>query len=260
MKNRLIKNIVDIGFDAEEGHIPSALSILDILEVVYGKILNLDLIKKQSINRDYFILSKGHGCLALYTILEKFKLMNKKELENFCSFNGKLGGHPDSTKNKFIECSTGSLGHGLPMSLGIAFGKKMQNIKGRVITLIGDGECNEGSVWETALLASHHNVKNLTCIIDHNKSTDRALKIDSLLKKFLAFNWDAIIVDGHDHESIYKALKKNQKKPLAIIANTIKGKGISFMENNPEWHHKKIDSLIKKKIYKNLKFDEKTIR
>ena len=140
------------------------------------------------------------------------------------------------------------------MSLGIAYGKKINKLQGRVITLIGDGECNEGSVWETAMLASHHKINNLICIIDHNKSTDRALKVDNLQTKFKAFNWDSFVVDGHNQEKLLNLINKKQKKPLAIIANTIKGKGIDFMENNPEWHHKNIDKENLKKIYKDLKF------
>lgn len=253
-KNKLIQNIININFNALEGHIPSALSILDILDVVYGKILNLKLIKKKSSNRDFFILSKGHGCLSLYVVLYKYNLLSKKDLLSFCKFNSRLGGHPDSTKNEFIEASTGSLGHGLPMSLGIAFGKKIKKLKGKVITLIGDGECNEGSIWESAMLASHHKIDNLICIVDHNKSTNRSLMIDDLSNKFRAFNWDTYVVDGHNQNKILNLLKKKQNKPVAIIANTIKGKGIGFMENNPEWHHKNIDSETRKKIFKDLKF------
>ena len=245
MKNRLIKNIVDIGFDAEEGHIPSALSILDILEVVYGKILNLDLIKKQSINRDYFILSKGHGCLALYTILEKFKLMNKKELENFCSFNGKLGGHPDSTKNKFIECSTGSLGHGLPIGIGIALAGKIRKLQYKTIILLSDGENNEGSVWEGAMFAAANKLSNLSVIIDYNKwqatgRSNEVLQLDPLADKWTAFGWNTVEVEGHDISILQKTLEDtiSLEKPTCIIAHTIKGKGVSFMEDDNNWHYR----------------------
>ena len=126
--------------------------------------------------------------------------------------------------------------------------KKIKKEKGKVFVLIGDGECNEGTIWESLLLASHHNLNNLICIVDKNKSTDRALKIDNLKKKFLSFNWDCLVIDGHDRSLLVKSIYKQRKKPLAIIANTIKGKGVPFMENNPEWHHKKVDLKTIKKF------------
>lgn len=253
MRNKLIAKIINSALAGGEGHVPSALSILDIVNSLYEKIMNLDLIKKQSKHRDFFILSKGHGCMALYVVLEKFKLIKKNDLDNFCSFNGILGGHPDSTKNKYIEASTGSLGHGLPISVGISFAKKKLNYSGSVYSLVGDGECNEGSIWESAMLASFYKLNNLKCIVDHNKSTNRALNIDSIYKKFLSFNWEAKIIDGHNKKEIISALKMKTTKPLAIIANTTKGKGINFMEQNPEWHHKKIDISIRDKIIKKIK-------
>lgn len=252
MKNNLIKKIIKSAFVGGEGHVPSALSILDIVFNLYKNVLNLNLIRKQSKNCDFFLLSKGHGCMALYAVLERFKFITNKDLNNFCSFSSRLGGHPNSTKVKYIEASTGSLGHGLPMSVGIAFAKKKKNYTGDVYTLIGDGECNEGSIWEAALLASFYQLNNLKCIIDHNKSTNRALKIDSIYKKFKSFNWDAVIIDGHNDKEITNSLKLKKNKPLAIIAKTIKGKGIKIMENNPEWHHKKIDNFTKNLILKNL--------
>lgn len=127
----------------------------------------------------------------------------------------------------------------------------MLNIKSKIIALVGDGECNEGSIWETCMVANHHKLNNLICIVDKNKSSDRALNIDNLKSKFKSFGWDAVDINGHSHKEIFKAIKINSKKPLAIIAHTIKGKGISFMENNPEWHHKTLskdllDQIINK--------------
>ena len=231
-----------------EGHVPSALSILDIVSVIYESVLNLNLIKKNSLHRDYFILSKGHGSLALYVILEKFKLISKKELYKFCDFKGKLGGHPDSTKIKAIESSTGSLGHGLPFGVGVAFAKKIKNYRGKVFVLVGDGECNEGSIYESMLLANHHKLNNLVCIIDDNNSSTRVLNIQNISKKFNSFGWKVINIDGHNKKKIKKSLLFSSSKPLAIIAKTLKGKGVKFMENNPEWHHKKITKDILKQI------------
>lgn len=238
MNNNLISRIAELSYKAKEGHIPSALSILDIIWVIYDKIININLIKHHSQNRDFFILSKGHGCLAHYVVLEKKGIVSKKDLDTFCKYRSHFGGHPDSRKIKGVECSTGSLGHGFPFAAGIAYGNKLLNIKSKIIALVGDGECNEGSIWETCMIANHHKLNNLICIVDKNKSSDRALNIDNLKSKFKSFGWDAVDINGHSHKEIFKAIKIKSNKPLAIIAHTIKGKGISFMENNPEWHHK----------------------
>ena len=141
------------------------------------------------------------------------------------------------------------MGHGFPFASGIALAKKIKNQKGKVFCLIGDGECNEGTIWETCMIASHHKLDNLICIIDKNKSTDRALIVDDLKKKFSAFGWDAHVINGHKESLLIKTINKQKKKPLVIIANTIKGKGVSFMENNPEWHHKKINDQTIEKIF-----------
>ena len=252
MTKKLISRIAELSLIGKEGHVPSALSILDIIWVIYNKIININLLKRRSRKRDFFILSKGHGCLAQYVVLEKKGIISKKDLNTFCKYKSNFGGHPDSNKIEGIECSTGSLGHGFPFAAGVAYGNKLLNIKSKVITLVGDGECNEGSIWETAMIANHHKLNNLICIIDKNKSSDRALKIDDLKSKFKSFGWRAINIDGHSQKEIFKALNIKSKKPIAIIANTIKGKGINFMENNPEWHHKILNQdLFKKIILKN---------
>ena len=252
MTKKLISRIAELSVIGKEGHVPSALSILDIIWVIYNKIININLLKRRSRKRDFFILSKGHGCLAQYVVLEKKGIIFKKDLNKFCKYNSNFGGHPDSNKIEGIECSTGSLGHGFPFAAGVAYGNKLLNIKSKVITLVGDGECNEGSIWETCMIASHHKLNNLICIVDKNKSSDRALKIDDLKSKFKSFGWHAVNIDGHSHKEIFKALNIKSKKPLAIIANTIKGKGINFMENNPEWHHKNLNQdLFNQIILKN---------
>jgi len=248
-KNNLKKNILLCSYFSKEGHVPSALSILDILDVLYGRFINLSKLKKQCLDRDYFILSKGHGCLALYSVFLKYGLISSKNLFKFCNKDSILGGHPDSTKLKYIEASTGSLGHGLPFSLGISYAKKIKNLKGNVFTLIGDGECNEGTIWESAMIASHHSLNNLICLIDYNKSTNKFLNIDSLYKKFKSFGWSVDEINGHNKNQIFSSLKKKSNLPRVIICNTIKGKGVNFMENNPEWHHK---SLTKEELLKIL--------
>lgn len=227
-RNKLIKRIVEVAYKAKEGHIPSSLSILDILYVLYDKFIVLD---------EHFILSKGHASLGLYTILEHFNLL-EDNLDDFCKFNSKLGGHP-TNKIKNIQASTGSLGHGLPMAVGIALSEKIKGTNNKVYCIIGDGETNEGTIWESALLASNHKLDNLYVILDYNRSNDRALKLDNLKDKFKAFGWVVNTVDGHNDYEIEIALSSYaQDIPKMIIANTIKGYGIKMMENNHEWHHK----------------------
>jgi len=228
-KKNLIKKILELSYKKKEGHIGSSLSILDILYVLYKHKVN------QAKNK--FILSKGHASLALYVILDYFNLL-ECDIDTFCDFDSNIGGHPSSIL-KNVEVSSGSLGHGLPIGVGMALANKINNSNDKIYVLIGDGESNEGSVWEAALLASHHKLDNLICIMDHNHSGDRAVSIDSIVKKFEAFNWHCIEIDGHCEDEILKALNTSvDYKPVFILANTIKGHGIKIMENNPEWHHK----------------------
>lgn len=247
---KLIKRILEIAYLSKEGHIPTSLSILDILYVLYNDVLEKD--------NDHFILSKGHASLGLYVILEHFGLL-EHNLNDFCKFNSELGGHP-SNKVKYIEASTGSLGHGLPMGVGMAMGEKIKNTDNKTFVIIGDGESNEGTIWESALLASHHKLNNLFCIMDHNRSNDRALKMNNMIAKFTAFNWDCIEIDGHSTNYILKALKAlrtGSEKPVFILANTVKGYGVKCMENNPEWHHKIPNQEEYNNIIKEL--NEKTV-
>jgi transketolase len=226
MKKDLIVKILTLANKKKEGHIGSSLSILDILLVLYKDYIN---------KNNKFVLSKGHASLGLFVVLEYFGLL-ESDLNTFCDFNSEFGGHP-CNKVKHVETSTGSLGHGLPIAVGMALGNKIQKVEGNVYVLIGDGESNEGSVWEAAMLASHHKLNNLVCIMDYNHSGDRAIRIDSVYEKFKAFGWDCVEIDGHSEAQIKSALIVTNK-PLFILANTIKGKGIKVMENNPEWHHK----------------------
>lgn len=234
---REIKNIRKMillsAYKAQEGHIASAYSILDILFVLYNSII-------QTAKDDKFILSKGQASLALYAVLAQQGLINSDDLINhYCEYDSDFGGHPDRNKVGGVLTSTGSLGHGLAMSVGLAMSESLNNSLGRIYCLIGDGEANEGSIWESALLASHHNLNNLTCIVDYNHSTDRALSMGDIGQKFEAFGWQVTSINGHNHAQIKNALLiKPKSRPLCIIANTIKGNGCKTMENNPEWHHK----------------------
>lgn len=245
----LRRKMIEVASSAKEGHLPSSLSILDLLWVLYSEILQIDPKNPTAHNRDRFILSKGHASLGLYAVLSEFGFFDVSELSTFGKFSSRLGGHPDTTKVPGAEASTGSLGHGFPMAVGAALAMKIQKNPAKVFCIVGDGECNEGSIWESALIASHHKLDNLTCIVDFNHSTDRALQLGDLVKKFESFGWKAISINGHDHEEIRNAFTQNEK-PLAIIAETIKGYGCKSLENNPSWHHRspsseEVEGLIK---------------
>jgi transketolase len=233
------EKIVLFSTQAKEGHIPSALSILDLLWCLYDSVLKL---RPFDENRDVFIMSKGHASIGLYSVLAHKGLIDGNSLSSFASFNSMLGGHPDRNKVPFVEASTGSLGHGMPIAVGVALAKKISKLNGSAYALVGDGECNEGSIWESSLLAAEHQLNNLCCIVDHNHTTDRALSIDSVADKFKAFGWEVIEIDGHDHRQILDAFSyfsnRKNSKPFCIVANTTKGFGIKTMENTPEWHHK----------------------
>ena len=204
---------------SNEGHVPSAFSILDILYSLYillPKTSNIDFTKN-----DIFVLSKGHAALALYAILEEAKIIGPEWADTFGDFESNFGGHPDMNKIPGVKASTGSLGHGLPITLGKILAKRTQNVEFRAYCLIGDGELNE-----------------LTVIIDSNASGDRALNLGSLESKFDSLGFDTKNIDGHSHKDLVSNFANcHDYKPTAVIAQTIKGYGISEMENNPAWHH-----------------------
>lgn len=239
MRERILDMIVRRG----EGHLPSAFSIVDIVEYLYDHVLRVDPQQPHWPDRDYFILSKGHGCAALYVVLEKHGFLRAEQLDAYATFDSILGGHPDRTKVPGAEASTGSLGHGLSMAVGLAMGLRVLGKTNRVFVLVGDAECNEGMVWEAALVASHRALGSLVCIVDNNRSADKVLPVKNFAEKFAAFGWHAVEMDGHDQaefRSTFDALRPSlEGKPTAIIANTIKGKGVSFMEADfGKWHHK----------------------
>jgi len=238
MMKKLRRTIIRMATKAGEGHIPSALSILDIIWVLYDRIMRTNPNFPKDGDRDRFILSKGHGSLALYSVLAEKGFFPVDELSTFAKYDSRLGGHPDCNKVPGVEASTGSLGHGFPLGVGMALGMRLSKNKRHVYVLVGDAECNEGSIWEAALLAAHHKLSNITCIIDYNHSTDRALELGNLEAKFLSFGWHALSVNGHDHNDLYDALVQTANgRPKAIIAETIKGFGCTLMANNPAWHH-----------------------
>lgn len=243
---KIRKSVIEMKFISQSSHIGSALSCIDILAVIYFKILNLNKNNLKDQDRDRFILSKGHAVSALYAVLAEKGFFKKKVLNNYCKNGSKLSGHPTKDCLPGIEVSTGSLGHGLPMGTGMALAGKGDKRKYRVFVLMSDGECDEGSNWEAALFASHHKLDNLVAIIDYNKfqafgKTNEVLNLEPLKDKWVAFGWNVQEIDGHNFKEIEESLCSLMPgKPNIIIANTIKGKGVSFMEGKLEWHYKSL--------------------
>jgi transketolase len=248
IQKEIRKSILRISSSSKTSHVGSALSCVDIILVLYKHF-----IKKKNI----FILSKGHACLAYYCVLEKFGFISSKILKSYGKNNSILMSHV-SHKVPGVEFSTGSLGHGLPFATGRALAEKIDKTNNNIYVLISDGELNEGTTWESLLFASFHKLDNLFVIIDYNKIqsldlTDNILKLEPLNKKFKSFNCNVLNIDGHSIEQIYRSLsKKNKNKPCIIIANTIKGKGVSYMENKIEWHYKYPDKNKLKLAIKEL--------
>lgn len=222
----------------KRGHVGSAMSLIEILRVLFDKFI------KKNISK--FILSKGHGCLALYSILYDKKFITKKDLLSVGKFNSKLGGHPEHDKVNGVEISTGALGHGLPFATGMALASKIKKKSTKYYVVCGDGEMNEGSIWESMMSISKHKLDNIILIIDYNKiqSYDfvkNVCDLSPLSKKLKSFNFKTFEVNGHDIRELEKVFikAKNVKgKAVAIICHTVKGKGVKIAENNPEWHHK----------------------
>ncbi|MFH1711529.1 MAG: transketolase [Nanoarchaeota archaeon] len=217
----LRKKVLNVAFETKEGHLGGSLSEIEILVSLYNKILDKE---------DKFILSKGHACLPLFILLKERGL------------NPHFAGHPDIDLENGITCTTGSLGHGLPIAIGMAIARKIKNQKGDFYVLMGDGECQEGTVWESSLIASNFKLDNLIVIVDKNSlqaldKTENILPLGNLAEKFRAFGYDVSEVNGHSFPELLDSLKKRvPSMPRMIIANTVKGKGVSFIENCPKWH------------------------
>jgi transketolase len=234
--------IAQIVKDSGEGHIPSSYSIIDVVEFLYGNVLDFDSNNPKWDKRDYFILSKGHGAVALYVVLHKYGFISKVDLELYGRTGGILGGHPDVTIVPGVEASTGSLGHGFPTAVGTALGLKILNSNNRVICLVGDGECHEGTIWESAHVAANLKLGKLCAIVDFNGSASQLMPKDDLEGKWKSFGWKVYSVNGNDPEDLEKVFAELDLKligqPTVIIARTIKGKGVSFIEGHGKWHHK----------------------
>jgi len=241
------KTILKAVLKAGAGHIAPSFSSVEILiSLYYGGGIRVNPKKTKWKNRDRFILSKGQAAIALYVILADLGFFPKKELNLFTQPGSFLGGHTED-RIPGVEAFTGSLGHGLAIGAGIAYGAKMDKKKFKTIVLLGDGECHEGTVWESAMFVGYHRLDNILAIVDHNNlsATDflpNYLDVEPLKEKWEAFGWYVVEVDGHDFDGLMEEInafrRNNQNKPFLIIAKTIKGKGVSFMENNPIWHYR----------------------
>ena len=251
LRKLVVKSLIGGG----RGHMGSAMSLIEILRVLYDEFMHFNPNKPNLQNRDRLILSKGHGCLALYALLADKKFIKKNELDKTSKFDSILGGHPESLKVPGIEASTGALGHGLSIGAGMAIAAKLKKQKHKIYVIVGDGEINEGSIWEAALLAAKHKLNNLKVVVDYNKIqsygfVDEVLNLEPLKNKWKSFGFDVSEVNGHNvkhlRNNFNKFLKNKKKNPSVTICHTIKGKGFYFAENNPKWHHK--NSFSKEEI------------
>lgn len=233
------REIIDLVYKSKmEAHLSSAMSLMEIMNVLFKDVMHIEKKDLDNEKSDRLVLSKGHGALALYAIYKEEGYISEEEFYTYKKRGSKYGVHPDRHKVPGVMVSTGSLGHGLPNAVGIAYIWKMKKKSNRMFVIVGDGELNEGSNWEAIIFAARHKIDNLCCIVDNNNSADNMPDID---KKFRAFGWDTCTVNGHNEEQLRKAMLCTPNVPYVIIANTIKGKGIRVMEKEHEkWHHKNI--------------------
>ena len=243
-KNWLRRKAIESIYHAKSGHPGGVLSCIDIIDYLFSNILQVDWKNLDRKDRDRFILSKGHSAPALYAVAAKAGIIDVSRLNGLRKINHELQAHVHRGATPWVEASTGSLGQGFSFAIGEALGLKMQNISNRVYVMMGDGELQEGEIWEGAMFASHNKLDNLCAIIDYNKLQSDDLNsnivgLEPLDQKWMSFGWNVIKINGHDEAEISNAFnfaKGNKSKPTLIIANTIKGKGVSYMENAASWH------------------------
>ena len=241
--NQTRLKIIEMSHTAKSAHLGSCLSCVDILVSLYYHALNIDPAKYHSAERDIFILSKGHAAMGLYAVLAKKGFFSEEFLSTYNSDGGLLSEHPPARGVPGVEAATGSLGHGLSLACGQALAFQMREQKNKVFCLISDGEVNEGAIWEAAMFASANRLDNLTVFLDWNKwqatqRSDHVLNTTNHSDKWLSFGWDVECIDGHDFEKILCAAKNRSGKPKIIIADTVKGRGVSFMEDDNNWHYR----------------------
>jgi transketolase len=238
--------LVAMSHKAGTPHLASALSCVEILVAAYWRILRIDAQKPSDPERDRFILSKGHAASALYAVLARRGFFSESLLDHFAEEGSPLAEQPAPNCAPGVELATGSLGHGLPVGIGLALGARLRKSPSRVMVVMSDGECNEGTVWEGALFAPARKLSNLTAVIDFNKwqataRSEETMSLSPLREKWAAFGWRALEVDGHDVNAVIAAMQQaeqNSTQPLAIVAHTVKGKGVSFMEDDNNWHYR----------------------
>ena len=243
---RIRKHAVRMTNLGGSSHVGSVLSMADIVAVLYGAILRVDHTDPKWPERDRFILSKGHAGAGIYAALAESGFFSVDWLEKHCADGSVLSGHVSHRGVPGVELSTGSLGHGLSVGAGMAYGAKVDDTPSRAFVLLSDGECDEGSTWEAAMFASHHKLDNLVAIVDYNKIQSLApvaetLALEPFADKWKSFGWSVVELDGHDHNSLYSTLStvpRSSGKPSCIIAHTVKGKGVSFMERSVLWHYR----------------------
>jgi transketolase len=244
------KKIIQLVVTAGGGHVGGGLSMTEILLTMYYHILNIDPKNPSKPDRDRFILSKGHGGVGICPVLADVGYYPEDMMADFNQYLSPFGMHPDMKKVPGIDMSTGSLGHGLSISVGLAIGSRLDKASWRVFCLLGDGECNEGSVWEAAMAAQHYKLGNLIAIVDRNQHmldgpTEKIMSLEPLKDKWNAFGFDTKVINGHDYRELLDTFEKlppeTSEKPICIICNTVKGKGVSFMENEPKWHYGGLD-------------------
>lgn len=247
------KWIIELSQIAGGGHLGGSLSMVDALVALYYHVLNYDPENPDWPDRDRFILSKGHGALGLCPVLCDVGFYPRELMDNFNDLDSPFGMHPDMNKIPGIEMSTGSLGHGLSVAVGVALSGKVDKATWRVFCLLGDGECNEGMVWEAAMSASHFKLGNLTAVVDRNSysldgPTEEIMALEPFAEKWRSFGWNCYEVDGHDMHALLEVFDmlpdSGADKPTCIISNTVKGKGVSFMENANEWHYAGCDDEL----------------
>lgn len=242
--NEIRKDVIRMTHSAgsQGAHIGGSLSLCEIMAVLYHDVMNYSKAKIADRNRDRLILSKGHGAIAMYAALKSIGVFTEEELLTYKHEGSPLTVHPSFMPEKGMEFASGSLGQGLSLGVGVALALRRKGSPANIYVIVGDGECDEGSVWEAAMSASHYKLENLVCIVDKNKlqydgKTEDVLDTGSLSQKFSAFGWDSVDVDGHNCNALADALRKRTGRPLAVVCNTVKGKGVSFIENEYRWHN-----------------------
>ena len=257
---QLRKDIVDVTSWAGGAHIGGGLSVIDILTILYFKYLNIDPQDPCWEERDRLVLSKGHAAVAYVPVLARRGFFDVEEMKTFNKFKSPFGMHPDSAKVRGCDASTGSLGHGLSMAVGMALGARVMGKDLKVYCIVGDGECNEGTIWEALMAASQYKLTNLVTIVDRNRlmidgPTEQVMGIEPLTDKLTAFGMEVVTVDGHDMDALSEAIEKAlgaKERPVAIVANTVKGKGIGFMEDQVPWHYGSVDAELKEKAHTSI--------